>query len=92
MSEHIDPLICDHPDFVAGVDVNRLQTSGRFVADVRVMCAACGTPFRFLGIPESGIIFEEPLVSAFGHEVHLPIEPIEDVAENVRLMMVVKHP
>lgn len=70
------PADCPHPTFEAQVSVNRI-TGGpalRFAADVRITCALCREPFRFLG-PHAGLSFEHPTVSIDGLELHLPIEP-----------------
>ena len=43
--------LCEHRDFTASVQVNRLSDSGQFQADVRITCAQCATPFGFVGVP-----------------------------------------
>ena len=67
-------MACDHPDFAARVDVARLMDTGRFAADVRIKCVACGEPFRFLGLA-AGLSPYEPRVSVDGLELRAPIEP-----------------
>ncbi len=47
---------CEHKNFAASVDVNRLtETDGGRVtgysADVRIQCVECQEPFRFIGLP-----------------------------------------
>lgn len=70
-----DPAtLCEHPEFRAEVDVNRLEDIGRFHADVRIFCAKCGEAFRFIGVP-AGLSFTGPAVSVDGIELSLPIEP-----------------
>lgn len=64
---------CTHPEFKAGVVVNRL-TSGQFIADLEIACASCSEPFRFRGMP-AGVLENMPTVSASGLEARLPIEP-----------------
>lgn len=66
--------ICAHESFAAEVDVNRLEDTGRFHADVRVRCADCGEAFRFLGVA-AGLSWDHPTVSVDGIELHAPIEP-----------------
>lgn len=65
---------CDHEEFEAKVDVNRLTDSGRFMADIRIKCKQCGEPFRFLGLP-CGVA-----VSADGTEARIAIGTSETVA------------
>jgi hypothetical protein len=69
-----DPKDCTHPDFYANVGVARLEDSGKFLAEVRVKCSACGMPFRFLGVP-AGVAFYEPRTSIDDLELRAPIEP-----------------
>lgn len=68
------PPECDHPDFRADVAVHRLSDSGRFNADVRIRCTACGTPFQFRGL-RLGIDTDGARVSMDGQEARLAIVP-----------------
>lgn len=70
---------CPHMNFSANVDVSRLETSGRFMADVRIKCTECGEPFRFLGLP-AGIDLDGAAVSVDGFEARLAIGTRETVA------------
>lgn len=65
---------CSHPDFAATVEVSRLEDSGRFAADVRIKCVACGVPMRFLGLP-LGLDLNSATVSVDGTEARLGIAP-----------------
>ena len=65
---------CNHEDFKANVDVNRMEDSGRFIADIRVECTQCGTPFHFVGV-NYGLSFSRPALSADGCELHIPLMP-----------------
>ncbi len=65
---------CTHPEFAANVVVNRFEDTGRFNAEVRVSCIACGESFRFLGVP-AGLLTDRPAVSVDGLELRAPIEP-----------------
>jgi hypothetical protein len=69
---------CDHPHFEAAVDVIRLQDSGRFAADVRIKCAACGIPMRFIGLP-AGVDLNGAAVSVDATEARLAIAPKGEV-------------
>lgn len=67
-------MICKHPAFNASVTVNRLQDTGRFMADVRIECAGCKEPFHFKGLA-MGYSPTEPMVSVDGLELRVPIAP-----------------
>lgn len=66
--------ICEHPDFIANVTVNRLEDTGGFHADVRIQCAVCNLPFQFLGLP-GGLLLDGAAVSVDGTEARLAIAP-----------------
>lgn len=70
---------CKHLDFSANVKVNRLKDSGRFSADITIMCVDCKTPFRFLGLP-AGLDLDGAAVSVDGTEARLAIGTDETVA------------
>lgn len=59
-----------------GVDVycthNFLEDTGRYTADIRIVCSACLTPFRFLGLP-----YGLDLTGAAGKEPPPPIDGIQ---------------
>jgi hypothetical protein len=65
---------CEHKNFRAEVDVNRLEDSGGFAADIRIRCAECDLPFVFGGV-ECGFSFQKPMCSMSGQELHAPIAP-----------------
>lgn len=65
---------CKHEDFAAFVTVSRFEDAGRFMADVKIHCALCEEPFRFIGVP-MGLMWDRPAASAFGLELRAPIEP-----------------
>lgn len=75
---------CEHKDFVASVDVNRIEPGDgdggrlRFTVDLRVQCADCDLPFRFLGLP-SGLDMNGAAVSINGEEACLAIAPRGEV-------------
>lgn len=71
--------MCKHENFEAYVDVNRLQDSGRFSADVRINCAQCKEPFRFLALP-CGLDLNGATVSVDGTEARLAIGTAETVS------------
>lgn len=68
------PLSCEHLDFRAGVDVQRITDSAVWYADVRVTCAECGQRMEFLGFP-LGLSPSEPMVSIDRTEARLPFRP-----------------
>lgn len=65
---------CEHLDFEAEVQVNRILDTQRFAADVHITCRECGKPFQFLGLP-GGLHPGYPTVSVDGTEARLPIAP-----------------
>lgn len=67
--------MCNHPDFCAFVTVNRIEDTGEFSADIRILCAVCGTPFRFLGLP-IGLRFDGAAASFDGTEARMAIIPV----------------
>lgn len=67
-------MMCEHKEFRADVIVNRLEDRGLFNADIKVTCAECGTPFRFLGLP-IGLDLYGSSMGVDGLEARLAIEP-----------------
>lgn len=70
---------CQHKQFCASVEVGRLSKNENgpitgYTADVRIKCAECGLPFRFIGI-ECGSSPFAPKVSVDATELRAPIEP-----------------
>jgi hypothetical protein len=70
---------CEHMNFRIKANVFRLtkQDGGkavRFTADIRVMCADCGHPFVWKGLPY-GYSPVQPMLSIDGQELRAPIEP-----------------
>ena len=68
------PHACRHLTFGAFVAVQRLEDTGRFVAELRVLCLHCREPFRFIGLTP-GLSYVEPSCAIDGTEALLPIEP-----------------
>lgn len=71
--------MCDHPNFSAQVDVNRLsQKDGgpitSYVSEIRVECAECGQPFKFI-CPDVGMMTDRPCISPNGQELRVYVEP-----------------
>lgn len=75
-----NPTKCKHMKFAAQVDVGRLTGSKEgspvtgYTADIRIKCAECGLPFRFIGL-DCGDSQHEPKVSVDATELRAPIEP-----------------
>lgn len=70
---------CPHEDFEARVEVNRLTgTEGgpvdAYAADIKVSCAQCGEPFRWIGL-HAGMRGDRPMVSVDETELHAPLRP-----------------
>ncbi len=66
--------MCEHKDFAARVEVNRLEDKNMFAADVTITCLECKKPFRFLGLP-GGVSLSHPTISIDATEARLPIAP-----------------
>jgi hypothetical protein len=69
---------CPHMEFTTEVDVNRLEDTGRFQADIRIKCVGCGIPFRFIGLP-AGLDLNGAAVSVDGTEGRFAIAPKGEV-------------
>lgn len=70
---------CPHLNFRADVGVGRREaTEGGpvegFMAEIRIGCADCGEPFRFIGVP-AGLLAGQPCVSVDEMELRAPIRP-----------------
>ena len=69
---------CSHN---TGVDVycthNYLEDTGRHCAEIRIVCSACLTPFRFLGLPY-GLDLTGAACSPDGTEGRFSIAPGKD--------------
>ena len=70
---------CKHENFACECDVARLSEKEdrpitRYSMDVRVRCADCGLPFRFIGLP-TGLDLNGASVSVDGTEGRFAIAP-----------------
>lgn len=70
---------CAHLAFSCQAKINRLSHKEGgpitgYSADISIVCADCGIPFRFLGL-NAGNSHIEPRVSVDGTELRAPIEP-----------------
>lgn len=68
-----------YPDDERWVEVNRLTTTEGgpvtgYRADIRVQCAHCGEPFRWMGVP-AGLLSGRPSCSVDESELRAPIRP-----------------
>lgn len=68
---------------MANVDVNRLEDTGRFSADVRIECADCGKKMRFIGLP-MGLDLNGAAVSFDGTEGRFAIHPVGEQVPDLR--------
>lgn len=69
------PTTCEHNRFTANLVVARLtDRPGRFHADVRIVCAECGTAMKFLGLP-AGVDLNGAATSRGATEARLAIVP-----------------
>jgi hypothetical protein len=72
-------MTCEHKSFRCAANIGRLSHDEGgpitgYVADIKIECAECGLPFRFIGL-NAGSHFAEPRVSIDGTELCAPIEP-----------------
>lgn len=70
----IQQKTCPHLNFRAQVDVNRMEDTGRFLAEITIHCKECNLSFRFMGVP-AGLSWDHPMASIDGLELRAPIEP-----------------
>jgi len=68
---------CKHETFGATVNVNRIEDTGNFSADIRIVCTQCLRKFCFKGF-ECGVSRNEALVSIDATELRAPIYPQGD--------------
>ncbi len=68
-------MSCKHEDFKANVAVARLEDSGRFVAEITIVCTQCDTPFRFLGL-KTGFDTSGARINVDGTEARIAICPV----------------
>ena len=66
--------MCAHLEFNAKVEVNRLEDTGQFMADVAIACRQCGLEFEFLGL-EPGLDLQGAKVGIDGLQARLAIIP-----------------
>lgn len=66
--------MCQHEEFHARVEVNRITDTGRFSADITIKCTQCGTPMEFLGL-QPGLDTHGARVSIDGTEARMAISP-----------------
>lgn len=74
---------CPHKQFDCNVNIARIEDIGRFMAEVRVTCQQCGTPFRFIGLP-AGMDYNSPCVSMDACELRAPVAPKGKVVSELK--------
>lgn len=70
---------CPHEAFDVLATVNRLQPApdepvSAYVTDLRITCADCTEPFRFIGV-QAGLRPDRPMCSVDETELHIPVRP-----------------
>src|SRR3990167_350931 len=68
---------CTHPDFDVFATINRIEDTGRFNADIQIVCAKCKKKFRFIGLP-MGLDCNGAAVSPDGTEGRFAIHPVNE--------------
>ena len=82
---------CKHEEFDAAVVVNRLEDSGRFMADVKIKCVQCGVPMVFLGLPR-GFDMNSAATDLHGTELRAAIHPFGETVPELALGYQVRGP
>ncbi|RVD42861.1 hypothetical protein EN742_06495 [Mesorhizobium sp. M4A.F.Ca.ET.020.02.1.1] len=83
-------MTCKHMNFAANVAVNRIEDTGRFMADVTVKCIDCGEPFQFIGL-EPGLKMNGATVSIDGLEARMAILPNSQAMSPLERMTATKQ-
>jgi hypothetical protein len=70
---------CDHANFHANVEINRLLDKDEkavvgYSACVKIRCTECLLPFEFIGM-SAGLSGAKPMVDVSAQEARLPIKP-----------------
>lgn len=70
---------CPHDDFEVHANVNVFRetddaTPHAYMCDLRVKCAQCGEPMRWMGVA-AGLSWQTPMVSVDEFELRAPIRP-----------------
>lgn len=85
---------CKHMQFDSKVMINRLEDTGRFVAEVTITCVECKLPFRFMGLP-IGLDLNGATVNHDSTEARLSMlpadQPMSLIDEGVTGFTVHKH-
>lgn len=84
MTENMN--LCKHMDFAASVLVNRLEDTGRFMADVSIRCAHCNEPFQFLWL-KPGLDMAGAAVDLEGTELRVAILPSSQMMSPIQRIM-----
>lgn len=72
---------CAHEEFQGSITIVKSTGTGRNLAEVRIICAACRTPFEFGGMPRMPEAnFRTPTRSMCGFTARLPIQPAHESA------------
>lgn len=69
-----DPDTCKHKSIDCNLAMAFIEDTNRWQADIRITCADCGTPFRFIGLP-AGLDMNGAAVSVDGQEGRFSVAP-----------------
>ncbi len=75
---------CEHKEFEATVEVNRLEDIGRFTADVVVWCKKCRVKMSWLGLPR-GVDLNGAATNTDGTELRAAIHPVGETVPELAL-------
>lgn len=87
-------MSCAHMNFQCVANVTRLTDTDDgpvtgYATDIRITCADCALPFRFMGLA-AGYHFAEPRVNVDATQLRAPIEPAY-VTEILGMPLVAGH-
>jgi hypothetical protein len=77
-------------NFHSHVVINRIEDTGRFMADVTIKCLDCGEPFQFIGL-QPGLNMNGATVSIDGLEARMAILPNSQAMSPLERMTAIKQ-
>lgn len=68
---------CKHLNFSAGVTIERIGDTGKYLSELAIHCAECGMPMVFQGLP-AGLVRDGAATSVDGQIARLHILPADE--------------
>lgn len=79
--------MCDHLEFAASVNVQRIEDTGQFMSEISVWCVQCNESFQFLGL-QPGLDMAGARVSVDGLEARVAIAPESQSISPLKAMQI----